>query len=83
MDIASQRVVYHHLAKNDITEDSFTFTVTNGLSQAKDGEFQITIQPMDKVLPTLVSNTLLEVLQVVLFYDCCFINSVHNVLLIV
>ncbi|GFO18835.1 fras1-related extracellular matrix protein 1 [Plakobranchus ocellatus] len=63
MDLASQRVVYHHLTKNDITADSFTFTVTNGLSEARDGEFRIGIQPMDKILPTLVSNDLLEVLQ--------------------
>ncbi|CAL1546388.1 unnamed protein product [Lymnaea stagnalis] len=63
LDITSQRVVYNHLTKNDITDDSFTFTVTNGLSQAKDGEFKINVQPMDRVLPSLVSHTLLEVLQ--------------------
>ncbi|XP_035826441.1 FRAS1-related extracellular matrix protein 1 [Aplysia californica] len=63
LDIASQRVVYNHLTKNDIVEDSFTFTVTNGLSEAKDGEFHINIQPMDRVLPSLIANTLLEVVQ--------------------
>ncbi|XP_076440206.1 LOW QUALITY PROTEIN: FRAS1-related extracellular matrix protein 1-like [Babylonia areolata] len=63
MDLAAQKVVYNHLTKNDITEDSFTFTVTNGLSEAKDGEFRIDIQPMDRVLPSLVSNNLIEVLQ--------------------
>ncbi|GFR64512.1 FRAS1-related extracellular matrix protein 1, partial [Elysia marginata] len=62
MDLASQRVVYHHLTKNDITADSFTFTVTNGLSEAKDGQFRISIQPMDRILPSLISNKLLEVL---------------------
>ncbi|XP_013072951.2 FRAS1-related extracellular matrix protein 1-like isoform X1 [Biomphalaria glabrata] len=62
-DITSQRVVYNHLTKNDITDDSFTFTVTNGLSVARDGEFKINIQPMDRVLPSLISNKLLEVLQ--------------------
>lgn len=61
MDMAAQKVVYNHLTKSDITEDSFTFTVTNGLSEAKDGEFRIVIQPMDRVLPTLVANTLIEV----------------------
>lgn len=61
MDIASQKVVYNHLTKNDITQDSFTFTVTNGLSEAKDGEFRIDIQPMDRVLPSLVANSLIEV----------------------
>ncbi|XP_067678275.1 FRAS1-related extracellular matrix protein 1-like [Haliotis asinina] len=63
LDIASQKVVYNHLTKNDIIEDSFTFTVTNGLSEAKDGEFRIVIQPLDQVLPSLVANKLLEVLQ--------------------
>ncbi|XP_059163073.1 FRAS1-related extracellular matrix protein 1-like [Physella acuta] len=63
MDITAQRVVYNHMAKNDITEDSFTFTVTNGLSETKDGELKISIQPMDKVLPSLNANNLLEVLQ--------------------
>ena len=61
MDLAAQKVVYNHLTKNDITEDSFTFTVTNGLSEAKDGEFRIDIQPLDRVLPSLVSNSLIEV----------------------
>nr|KAG5697393.1 hypothetical protein BaRGS_008819 [Batillaria attramentaria] len=63
MDIAAQKVVYNHLTKNDITHDSFTFTVTNGLSEAKDGEFRIEIQPRDRVLPSLVANSLIEVLQ--------------------
>lgn len=75
MDISSQRVVYNHLTKNDITEDSFTFTVTNGLSEARDGEFRISIQPMDRVLPSLVVNTLLEVLQV--NFLLCNVSYVH------
>lgn len=61
MDIAAQKIVYNHLTKNDIVKDSFTFTVTNGLSEAKDGEFRIDIQPMDRILPTLVENSLIEV----------------------
>lgn len=63
MDVAAQKVVYNHLTKNDIDQDSFTFTVTNGLSEAKDGEFRIDIQPMDTVLPSLITNSLIEVLQ--------------------
>ena len=63
LDLASQKVVYSHLTKSDITEDLFTFTVTNGLSEAKDGEFRISIQPLDRILPSLVSNNLLEILQ--------------------
>ncbi|XP_050400427.2 FRAS1-related extracellular matrix protein 1 [Patella vulgata] len=63
LDLASQKVVYIHLTKTDITEDSFVFTVTNGLSEAKNGEFRIKIQPLDRFLPSLVANNLLEVLQ--------------------
>lgn len=73
MDLAAQKVVYNHLAKNDITHDSFIFTVTNGLSEAKDGEFSIDIQPLDSVSPSLVANDLIEVLNThVLCYDCLF-----------
>jgi hypothetical protein len=63
MDLAAQKVVYNHLTKNDITEDSFTFTVTNGLSEVKDGEFRIDIQPLDSILPSLVANNLIEVMR--------------------
>ena len=63
MDIASQKVVYNHLTKTDFLEDVFTFTVTNGFSDAKDAEFHIKIDPLDKVLPSLVVNKLVEVLQ--------------------
>ena len=63
MDLASQKIVYNHLTKTDFTEDSFTFTVTNGMSDAKDAEFQIRIEPLDKVSPTLAENNLIEVIQ--------------------
>lgn len=63
LDIASQKIVYNHLTKGDKTEDSFSFTVTNGLSQAKDGIFYITIEPLDRILPSLKINTLIEVSQ--------------------
>ncbi|ESO92424.1 hypothetical protein LOTGIDRAFT_233175 [Lottia gigantea] len=63
LDLASQKVVYSHLTKTDIIEDSFVFTVTNGLSEAKNGEFRIKIQPLDRMLPSLIANNLLEVLQ--------------------
>lgn len=63
LDLAAHLVVYHHLSKSDITEDTFGFTVTNGLSEAKDGEFFITIKSMDRILPSLVVNRPLEVLQ--------------------
>ncbi|KAJ8305475.1 hypothetical protein KUTeg_016020 [Tegillarca granosa] len=63
LDLATRRIVYNHLTKSDITKDSFTFTVTNGLSQAKDGEFVITIDPLDRILPSLKANELIEVVQ--------------------
>lgn len=63
LDIASRKVVYNNLNKGDNTEDSFKFTVTNGLSQAKDGEFRISIEPLDRILPSLRVNSLIEVTQ--------------------
>lgn len=63
LDIASQKIVYNHLTKTDFLEDTFTFTVTNGYSDAKDAEFHIKIDPLDKILPTLEVNNLVEVLQ--------------------
>ena len=63
MDLASGKLVYNHLTKTDFTEDSFTFTVTNGMSDTKDSEFVIRIEPLDKELPSLVANELVEVLQ--------------------
>ncbi|XP_062583418.1 FRAS1-related extracellular matrix protein 1-like [Saccostrea cucullata] len=63
LDLASRKVVYNNLNKGDNTEDVFKFTVTNGLSQAKDGEFRITIEPLDRVLPSLRVNSLIEVTQ--------------------
>lgn len=63
LDLAANRIVYNHLTKTDIVEDYFKFTVTNGMSDTKDGEFKITIEPLDKNLPSLVINNLIEVLQ--------------------
>ena len=63
MDLASQKIVYNHLTKTDFTEDSFTFTVTNGISDTKDAEFKFRIEPIDKVLPTLAVTSLVEVIQ--------------------
>ncbi|XP_052685461.1 FRAS1-related extracellular matrix protein 1-like isoform X2 [Crassostrea angulata] len=63
LDLASRKVVYNNLNKGDNTEDLFKFTVTNGLSQAKEGDFRISIEPLDRVLPSLTVNTLIEVTQ--------------------
>lgn len=63
MDLASNKLVYNHLTKADFTEDSFTFTVTNGMSDTKSAEFIIHVEPIDKELPSLVINELVEVLQ--------------------
>ena len=63
LDLASRKIVYNHLTKTDFLEDTFRFTVTNGYSDAKDAEFHIKIDPLDKILPTLEVNSLVEVLQ--------------------
>lgn len=63
LDIASQKIVYNHLTKGDQTKDAFSFTVTNGLSQAKDGVFHIKIEPLDRILPSMKAYSLIEVSQ--------------------
>lgn len=63
LDLAAQLIVYHHLSKSDIVSDHFNFTVTNGFSESKDGIFSIRVNPHDKILPSLMINAALTVLQ--------------------
>ena len=63
MDLASQKIVYNHLTKADFTEDSFSFTVTNGISDTKEAELKFRIESIDKVLPSLAETSLVEVIQ--------------------
>lgn len=62
-DLASGKVVYNHLTKTDFTDDFFTFTVTNGLSDTKDADYNIRIEPLDQMPPLLVVKSLVEVIQ--------------------
>ena len=63
LELSSGRIVFNHLTKTDFTEDSFTFTVTNGMTHTNDAEFQFRIEPLDEIPPSLMENTLIEVLQ--------------------
>lgn len=63
LELSSGRIVFNHLTKTDFTEDSFTFTVTNGMSHTRDAEFHFRVEPLDEIQPSLVENKLIEVLQ--------------------
>lgn len=63
LELISGKIVFNHLTKVDFKEDSFTFTVTNGMSHTKDAEFKFRIKPVDEIPPSLVENNLIEVLQ--------------------
>ncbi|KAH3695332.1 FRAS1-related extracellular matrix protein 1-like [Dreissena polymorpha] len=62
-DLVAGRVVYNHLTKVDIKNDSFTFTVANGHGDNKDTEFMFSVTPSDRFPPSLAVNELVQVLQ--------------------
>uniref|UniRef100_A0A8C5R7E8 FRAS1-related extracellular matrix protein N-terminal domain-containing protein n=1 Tax=Leptobrachium leishanense TaxID=445787 RepID=A0A8C5R7E8_9ANUR len=55
LDVAAQKVCYVHDNSHEASKDSFSFTVSNGLT-AKDGFMEFTIEPKDQVPPTLLNN---------------------------
>lgn len=63
LELSSGKIVFNHLTKADFTEDSFTFTVTNGMSHTNDAEFTFRVEPLDEIPPSLMENNLIEVLQ--------------------
>lgn len=63
LDLIGQQVVYNHISKSDITEDYFSFTVTNGLKYSRDDQLLIYIETQDEMLPTLEVNNPIEVIQ--------------------
>lgn len=62
-DVNTQKIVYIHTSKVDITQDIFYFTVQNSLNHTKQGMYSIQIEPIDKTLPTLDTNVALTVVQ--------------------
>ncbi|KAK2495096.1 hypothetical protein MC885_000941 [Smutsia gigantea] len=55
MDIAGQTVCYVHKSKAPVSGDTFRFIISNGL-QTKPGAFEITLETVDRNLPTLTRN---------------------------
>ncbi|XP_013409601.1 FRAS1-related extracellular matrix protein 1 isoform X2 [Lingula anatina] len=66
LDLASQKVAYVHTTKDDMTEDLFSFTVSNGIAIPKVANFIIRITPRDREIPTLKLNQPLIVQEGVL-----------------
>lgn len=44
-------------------EDIFKFTVVNARNQSRNGIFKILIEPVDRILPMLIKNMPLTVVQ--------------------
>ena len=55
--------MYTHISKVDVHEDIFKFTLVNRRNQSRNGIFKILIEPVDRILPMLVKNTPLTVVQ--------------------
>ena len=62
-DLESHKIMYTHTSKEDTHEDSFKFTVVNGQNHNRNGIFKILITPVDRILPMLVKNIPLTVVQ--------------------
>uniref|UniRef100_A0A3Q1H8X6 C-type lectin domain-containing protein n=1 Tax=Anabas testudineus TaxID=64144 RepID=A0A3Q1H8X6_ANATE len=62
MDIAGNLVAYVHDNRATTPTDAFQFVVSNGKT-SRNGSFEITVEMVDRVLPTLLSNKGLSVPQ--------------------
>ncbi|XP_063962437.1 FRAS1-related extracellular matrix protein 1-like [Lytechinus pictus] len=62
MDILGQRLVYRHLRVDQINNDEFTFSVTNGY-EVRNDTFQIVVNPVDNMLPVLMVKEEVTVAQ--------------------
>ncbi|NXC41076.1 FREM1 protein, partial [Penelope pileata] len=62
MDVASQKVCYVHNTKAAVPEDTFRFTISNGL-RTKHGTFMISLETVDQALPTLSRNMGLRLVE--------------------
>ncbi|KAM9324646.1 FRAS1-related extracellular matrix protein 1-like [Gastrophryne carolinensis] len=60
LDVAAQKVCYVHDNSREASKDSFSFTVSNGLT-AKDGLLEFITQRRDRVPPTLQNNKGLQI----------------------
>ncbi|XP_018409339.1 PREDICTED: FRAS1-related extracellular matrix protein 1-like [Nanorana parkeri] len=62
LDVAAQKVCYVHDNSREAGKDSFSFTVSNGLT-AKDGSLEFLTKRTDRVPPTLLNNKGLQVTE--------------------
>ncbi|NWT01424.1 FREM1 protein, partial [Mionectes macconnelli] len=62
MDVARQIVCYVHNTEAAVLEDTFRFTISNGL-RTKHGTFMISLEAVDQALPTLSRNTGLRTME--------------------
>ncbi|XP_077981131.1 FRAS1-related extracellular matrix protein 1-like [Glandiceps talaboti] len=62
LDLAGQRIIYKHVKKNRVEEDSFEFVVTNGMTSRTD-KFRIVIESVDNTLPNLQMTDKFEVAE--------------------
>ncbi|XP_072023981.1 FRAS1-related extracellular matrix protein 1-like [Amphiura filiformis] len=62
LDLTGQQIVYNHLRIDQVQNDQFTFSVTNGL-QVKNDTFHVVVIPIDDQLPVLTTNVALNVPQ--------------------
>ncbi|MBN3307306.1 FREM1 protein, partial [Amia calva] len=62
LDVAAQRVCYVHDNSHEAGEDSFSFVISNGLI-TKNGSLKFIIEHTDRILPTLLHNKELVLLE--------------------
>ncbi|XP_060221768.1 FRAS1-related extracellular matrix protein 1 isoform X2 [Meriones unguiculatus] len=62
MDIAGRTVCYIHESRAAAPNDSFRYTISNGL-QTQHGVFQITLETVDRALPVVTRNKGLRLAQ--------------------
>nr|DBA17788.1 TPA: hypothetical protein GDO54_016111 [Pyxicephalus adspersus] len=62
LDVAAQKVCYVHDNSREAENDSFSFTVSNGL-KAKDGSLTFFTKRTDRVPPTLLNNKGLQITE--------------------
>uniref|UniRef100_A0A3Q3FCR4 Fras1 related extracellular matrix 1a n=1 Tax=Labrus bergylta TaxID=56723 RepID=A0A3Q3FCR4_9LABR len=77
MDVAANLVAYVHDNRARDPTETFQFVVSNG-EMSRNGSFEITVEMVDRVLPSLTSNTGLSVPQgssMILSPDCLTLSD--------
>ncbi|XP_060887337.1 FRAS1-related extracellular matrix protein 1a [Labrus mixtus] len=77
MDVAANLVAYVHDNRARDPTETFQFVVSNG-EMSRNGSFEITVEMVDRVLPSLTSNTGLSVPQgssMILGPDCLTLSD--------